>query len=268
MNRCKIAMLAGIAAWAIGLTGSAAFAQTPQASGQYGYGGPMPSPQSGYPVPCHEVAGCHVVVGCPSTCHQANVPQQINDQLRGYTETPPSCQEAQQLTLYSEMPPAHTYVDIWRNHYIPVKVTIVPKTPEGIRSFDVRVNYREVHVLCDQKGNPLPAPQAAAVLKELEKQYASNAPAGPATAPGAPPAGSPSPSEAAPPLTSMSSAPAPKLAATPDQTAAAALTATPTAPPTPQKQWVWLAQEGVYGYGYQRSDGFWEIDSGSRRATL
>jgi cell division septation protein DedD len=270
MNRCKIAMLAGIAAWAIGLTGSTAFAQTPQASGQYGYGGPMASPQSGYPVPCHEMAGCHVVVGCPSTCHQANVPQQINDQLRGYTETPPTCQEAnaQQLTLYSEMPPAHTYVDIWRNHYIPVRVTIVPKTPEGIRSFDVRVNYREVHVLCDQQGNPLPAPQAAAVLKELEKQYASNAPAGPATAPAAPAAASPSPSEAAPPLTSTPSAPAPKPAAAPDQAPAAAPTATATAPATPQKQWVWLAQEGVYGYGHQRSDGFWEIDSGSRRPTL
>ena len=80
MKRCKIAMLGGIAAWAIGLTGSAAFGQTPQASGQYGYSGPTPSPQSTQGAPCHEVAGCQVVVGCPPTT--ANVPQQIQNQLR------------------------------------------------------------------------------------------------------------------------------------------------------------------------------------------
>lgn len=37
---------------------------------------------------------------------------------------------------------------------------------------------------------------------------------------------------------------------------------------TPAKQWIWLPYEGVYGYGYQRADGYWEIDPNSRRKTL
>jgi hypothetical protein len=261
MTRLKIAMLGGIAASVIGLTTSTAFAQTPQASGQYGYSGPTASPQSAQGVPCHEVAGCHVVVGCPAT--HPNVPQQINQQLQQYTETPPTCQEAnaQQLTLYSENPPEHKYVDIWRNHYVPVKVVVVQQTPKGVSSFDVRVNYREVHVLCDQHGNPLPAPQAAAVLKELEKQLASTAPAGP----GAPAAANPPASEAAPPIPSAPAATAPNPAAAANQPPAAGQT---TAAAAPAKQWVWLTQEGVYGYGYQRADGYWEIDPDSRRPTL
>jgi hypothetical protein len=268
MTRFKIAVLAGIAACAIGLTGSTADAQTPQASGQYGYSGPTPSPQYPGGVPCHEVAGCNVVVGCPAT--HPNVPAQINQQLERFTENPPTCQEAnvQHLTLYTETAPAHRYVDIWRNHYIPVRVTVVPKTPQGVSSFDVRVNYREVHVLCDSQGNPLPASQAAAVLKELEKQLASNAPAGPATTPAAPTAAAPAASEAAPPAPSAPAAPASTPTAAGNQAPAAQPAATAAAPAEPQKQWVWLSQEGVYGFGYQRADGLWEIDPGSRRPTL
>ena len=37
----------------------------------------------------------------------------------------------------------------------------------------------------------------------------------------------------------------------------------------PAKQWVWLARQGVYGYGYQIEDGphrgLWRIDPGSKR---
>ena len=275
MTRFQIAMLGGAAALVIGLCGTAAQAQTPQASGQYGYSGPMASPQSSQGAPCHEVAGCHVVVGCPPT--HPNVPQEINQQLQKYTENPPTCQEAnaQQLVLYTELPPEHKYVDIWRNHYIPVKVVVIPRTPQGVASFDVRVNYREVHVLCDAKGNPLPAPQAAAVLKELEKQLASNADAS-ATAPAAP--STPSASEGAVPATVAPRTPVPNPAAAANQAPAAQPTTTAAAPAAqpaatapaagPQKQWVWLSQEGVYGYGYQRADGFWEIDQDSRRSTL
>jgi hypothetical protein len=230
----------------------------------------MASPQSAGGAPCHEVAGCHVVVGCPAT--NPNVPQQINQQLQQFTENPPTCNEAnaQQLTLYTDLPPQHRFVDITRNHYIPVRVVVVPRTPQGVTSFDVRVNYREVHVLCDEKGNPLPAAQAAAVLKELEKQLASNADA-PATAPSVPgapstpsAAGAPAPTTVAPP------APAPNPTAAGNQAPAAQPTTTAAAPAEsgPQKQWVWLSQEGVYGYGYQRTDGYWEIDPNSRRPTL
>lgn len=31
-----------------------------------------------------------------------------------------------------------------------------------------------------------------------------------------------------------------------------------------RKQWVWLTKQGVWGYGYQRADGFWMIDPGTK----
>ncbi|MFO0952575.1 MAG: CAP domain-containing protein [Isosphaeraceae bacterium] len=41
-------------------------------------------------------------------------------------------------------------------------------------------------------------------------------------------------------------------------------------PEEPKKQWVWLEKQGVWGYGYQVSDGphrgLWRIDEGSKRA--
>jgi hypothetical protein len=40
----------------------------------------------------------------------------------------------------------------------------------------------------------------------------------------------------------------------------------------PAKQWVWLASQGVWGYGYQIQDGpyrgLWRIDDGSKRAPV
>lgn len=45
-------------------------------------------------------------------------------------------------------------------------------------------------------------------------------------------------------------------------------TATPNPAKTaaPTKQWVWLKKQNCWGYGYQRSDGYWIIDPGSKRA--
>lgn len=40
----------------------------------------------------------------------------------------------------------------------------------------------------------------------------------------------------------------------------------PEATSTPSKQWVWLRQQACWGFGYQRSDGLWVIDPGSKRA--
>ena len=31
-----------------------------------------------------------------------------------------------------------------------------------------------------------------------------------------------------------------------------------------RKQWVWLTKQGVWGFGYQRADGFWMIDPGTK----
>ncbi|WZO99378.1 hypothetical protein EP7_000984 [Isosphaeraceae bacterium EP7] len=77
----------------------------------------------------------------------------------------------------------------------------------------------------------------------------------------------PSPSATPAPATSdpaATLAPAPQPPVVQEPAAAA----TPTAAASPAKQWIWLSAEGVYGYGYQRTDGYWEIDAGSRSATL
>src|SRR3954447_24526931 len=40
----------------------------------------------------------------------------------------------------------------------------------------------------------------------------------------------------------------------------------------PEKQWVWLESQGVWGYGYQIEDGpqrgLWRIDPGTKRAPM
>jgi hypothetical protein len=33
----------------------------------------------------------------------------------------------------------------------------------------------------------------------------------------------------------------------------------------PAKQWVWLKSQGCWGYGFQREDGLWVVDAGSKR---
>jgi Cysteine-rich secretory protein family len=49
-----------------------------------------------------------------------------------------------------------------------------------------------------------------------------------------------------------------------------AMAASSPAQDQPVKQWVWLAKQGVWGYGYQIQDGphrgLWRIDPGSKRA--
>lgn len=39
----------------------------------------------------------------------------------------------------------------------------------------------------------------------------------------------------------------------------------PRAAAFPPKQWVWLTKQGVWGFGWQRWDGLWVIDPGSKR---
>lgn len=41
----------------------------------------------------------------------------------------------------------------------------------------------------------------------------------------------------------------------------------PPPPPAvaPAKEWVWLAKQGLWGYGYRRPDGLWVVDPGSKR---
>jgi hypothetical protein len=279
MLRLKFAIASMIATAAISGAGlQKATAQTPQASPQSygGYASPQAPPGPGssacYPTPgCQNVKyGCTVTV-CTCPCQTNYNCQEILSKIP-QIHTPPTCQEAQVCTIIDEGPPTAppVCIPIYRNCYVPIKVVTQPGPgPNVITPVNIQVNWREVHVLCGSDGKPLSSAQTAQIIKDLSEQLArGEAPnAGQGAAPTAPHASAVNPSPSAP---SQAQAVAPTQNA-PVQ--ASAPTPTPYAPvlaqaTEPQKQWVWLAQEGVYGYGYQRTDGLWEIDAGSRRTTL
>ena len=271
--RFKNAMFGGIAACLIGLTGTTAIAQTAQASGQYGYSGPTPSPQGGPSYTCQPdncqlpMVGCHVWV-CPCPCDGKDLCKDIQSKLP-LIKPEPTCQEVPICYIDSDLPPKkEKTIHIDRNCYLPVRVHVKYIPHDNITAVNFQVRWREVHVLCDDKGNPIPPDKASAILKELDHQLASNPLGGAGNAPATPSAPSSPASEAAPPMTFIPPVPAPTSAAAPSQAPATQPTTTAATPAMPQKQWVWLAQEGLYGYGYQRADGLWEIDPGSRRATF
>jgi len=234
--------------------GGAARAQqaTPQyygyAQGQAG----MPSGQAGYAcqpgTACQpEKYGCNVTV-CPCPCTTANACNYINSMIPPI-HTPPTCYEQNVCTIINEgPPPTPRDVTIFRNCYVPIKVVTQPG-PNNVTPVNINVKWREVHVLCGPDGAPLSSQQASAVLQQLNEQVASAPPA----APTAPTAAAPTAPVAVTP--SMPVAPQPAA-----PVAAAAV--------GPQKQWVWLTEERIYGFGYQRADGYWIIDPNSKRPTL
>ncbi|GAC1451049.1 MAG: hypothetical protein NVSMB9_35890 [Isosphaeraceae bacterium] len=42
---------------------------------------------------------------------------------------------------------------------------------------------------------------------------------------------------------------------------------TPVPSVTPEKRWIWLNKQNLWGYGYQRADGLYIIDPGTKRAS-
>jgi len=185
----------------------------------------------------------------------------INNQIPGI-HRPPTCQEVEVCKIIDEGPPTQhpQWYNIYRNCYVPIKIEKV-QGPSNVTPINIQVNWREVHVLCDSQGVPYPPERASAILKELNESLASAPKGGPtATTPPVPTSTPVAPAQVAP------VAPAPPFqASAPAPAAPAPMQAQATATP---KQWVWLAQEGVYGYGYQRTDGLWEIDPDSRRPAL
>ncbi len=264
-----------IATIALGLCGQQASAQQ-----YYGYAGaqapPAASPQTNTacypPGSCHPDRGygCHVTV-CPCPCQQAGAC------IPGIPDIHvPSCQNP--CIVYDEGPPTTTpvTVDIWRNCYVPVKI-VKKEGPSTITPVNINVRWREVHFLCDASGAPIPPARATELLKELQSLYANakDSKAGavsPATETGAAaPNQAPSVPAAVPgsaPTAAQNNAPASVPPATAPPASAPPANATQVQANLPNKQWVWLDYEGVYGYGYQRSDGLWVIDEGSRRSTL
>jgi hypothetical protein len=279
MLRFKLTIVSAIATVAISGAGlQEAMAQTPQASPQSygGYASPQ-APAGPVATACQPTTGCQNVryacnvTVCPCPCQTNYNCQEILSKIPAI-HTPPTCQEAQVCTIIDEGPPTSgpVCIPIYRNCYVPIRIVTQPGPgPNVVTPVNIQVNWREVHVLCDSKGVPIPGPKASEIIKQLSESMAKgevpNAGAAGFTA--SPPTQAVNPAAAAPTQV-QPAAPA----------TGGAIQASAPAPSAPvpavaqvtdaQKQWVWLTQEGMYGFGYQRSDGLWEIDSGSRRTTL
>lgn len=230
-----------------------AFAQNPvpqvPSPQYYGYGGQAPAaaPQGTaacYPpnTACYpEKYGCYVTV-CPCPCQSGG-----GGCIPGIPDIhPPTCYNP--CVIYDEKAPPYPprTIDIWRNCYIPIRIE-KKDAPTPVTPVNINVRWREVHFLCGPDGRPLAPEQAAEVLKEFQSQMAS------AEAPGAT-ASAPQPPAATPAVNPMTAHPAP--AAQPAPVAA-----------TPPKQWLWISNMNMYGYGYINEGGYAVVDEGSYRAT-
>jgi hypothetical protein len=169
---------------------------------------------------------------------------------------------------------------IVKNYYVPLYVA--NNSPPNVQPVDIDIKWREIHYLVNAKGEPidkdgrvLPQPTPSPLpppgttyptsgVMPSSQQGASNSPA-PTGALVATTAGNNAPPVSAPVAPTQPAAPAPAPAAT---TTTSTTPAAPASVPAngPAKQWVFLPSEGVYGYGYQRADGYWIIDEGSRQA--
>jgi hypothetical protein len=188
------------------------------------------------------------------------------------------------IILCDQKPPGPVDLTITKNVFLPV--VIKNNTPPNVLPVNIKVQWQPIHFLANEKGQPID--QAGNVLPN-DPKVVPPAPAGvnpsshsgvaapspqssnAATAPGTALASTAAGPGTAPVSTAVVStqpvAPAPAPTTTAPGTTASAAPATVQAN-APTKQWVWLSYEGVYGYGYQRADGYWIIDEGSRTKTL
>ena len=246
---------------------------------------PLPAPQSPY---VGNPGGCYTGGGGGGACYSITAP---TGNWSCYTPTmQPSCPD------YTQHPPTpcwdtlcHDTVSIDHkvvlNRYYPVYIHL--KEGNHYRGVQIEEKWQPVCILCtktnpcskhkgDQAPADLPAPTTTPGASSATSPT-SPAAEGPVTHPvqqasgGDAPAANSAPVGPAPsapsPVPDQIATPAPAQTTTPAPVPVAPVTAAAEAPaPAPAKQWVWLAYEGVWGYGYQRVDGYWEIDPGSRRA--
>jgi hypothetical protein len=184
--------------------------------------------------------------------------------------------------LCDQPPPPPITLTITRNIFLPV--VIKNNAPPNVVPVNLNVQWQPIHYLSDEQGNPinqqgqrlpndpkvvpppgtLPSPASGGSAMP-SGQHALNASPTPANAVASAPVANSAPLASAPVLPSAPTGPT--ATAAPISTTNSAPAATPAAPAdTPAKQWVWLPYEGVYGYGYQRADGYWVIDEGSRQS--
>lgn len=154
MKASRMVWAGAIAAVAIVAGGERASAQ--HASGQYyGYAspqGPAPSGQAGHGCFAEKI-GCQVIP-CPNPPACQNACWEVQAQLPPIQV--PSCQNACVIVSESAPPPPIT-ITVYRNHYVPIKVVQAP--PPNVQPVNIEVKWREIHYLCDERGNPIPTPQ-------------------------------------------------------------------------------------------------------------
>jgi len=234
MSSFRLAVTGAIAAFALVFGGQNASAQ--QASGQfYGYASgqaPMPSGQDQYGGHGCQVEkyGCNVHICPPPACHAPNIPLPPREN--------PTCQNAYVIESDNAPWKPTMPLTVYRNHYVPIKVNHIPT---NVQPVDIVVKWREIHYLCDC---PPGTSQCPHIPSGTPQQ-------------GSPQQGSPQADASAEPKPDSSKV-------------AAAAPAAPTVaqPSAPAKRWVWLAKQGVFGFGYQRQDGLWVVDPASKRASL
>ncbi|MDR3639629.1 MAG: hypothetical protein P4L84_37865 [Isosphaeraceae bacterium] len=178
--------------------------------------------------------------------------------------------------VYCDQPPTWqpiTYT-ITRNYYVPIYIQ--NNQPPNVLPVNLNYQWQPIHYLSDKDGNPIDkdgkllpnppglipkpgtgVPYSAPVAPSSQQGAdASKAPAGPVVS---------TPANDKPPVDLAPAAPATATTTPAPEAPAAPATAQAN---TPAKRWVWLNYERVYAYGYQRADGYWIIDEGSRRPTL
>ncbi len=228
MSSIRFAVIGTIAAAAIVSGGHQASAQ--QASGQfYGYASGQAPMASGQDQ--YGGHGCQLEkVGCNvQVCPQPC--HNVNIPLPPREQ--PSCQNA--YVLESDLAPwkPTTQITVYRNHYVPIKVNHIPT---NVQPVDILVKWREIHYLCD-------CPPGTSQCPHI-------------------PSGS---SQQGSPQADASVKPAPN--------SPLLTTATPAAPAvaaeiSPERRWVWLPKQSLFGFGFQRHDGLWVIDPASKRPNL
>ena len=269
MKRSSKVWLTGFAIIALGIFVPRVEAQQNSYYGYNGAGGQLatlaaqasmgqtPPGCAGMPSGCVVMYGCQITVTCPPT---------------PYTCPPYGGGTADVCKFLCDQPPYNPNpitLTIYKNYYVPFYVK--NNTPPNVQAVNFDVKYREIHYLSDEYGNAIdkdgkPLLNPDGVIPKPGTPISNYAPA-PAM-PSRQSAALPSPSSPGSMVSAPAEAPTAPVSmatATPTPSTPVAAQAVPAA--ATAKQWVWLRKEGVYGFGYQRTDGLWVIDEGSRQAS-
>lgn len=237
------------------LTGAGKTAEAQVYAQQYAMQ-PAPSPQSGYPVP---PAGCYGSPPTSAACYSYGPPRgdacysrmdrpnyPHDHQLPGTPDYWTLCHDTATVT--------HT---VYLTRYYPVYVHLQAKKHEGVHIEEV---WKPLCKLCTPE-HPCPRHEHGQMPSDLPPPATGGAPATPQAAADAP---APSSAVADQPQAVQPAAPVATQPAPPTP-------APPMAPPAqaaaPQKRWVYLTAQNLWAYGYQRADGLWVVDQGTKRST-